>query len=121
MNRFFKTAGLVSATTCVLGFASVGAMAQPPSFADQAPLVQAKSLAGVPYRVVRIADLNLAHPAGLETLHARIRAAINSVCGDAQIQDLNGTREMRSCREASYQDAMVQVEGELDKVTVAAR
>jgi len=121
MNRWFKTAGLVSATALALQVASFGATAQPPGFEEEAPLVQAKSLAGVPYRVVRIADLNLAHPAGLETLHARLRAAVLSVCGDAQIQDLNGTREMRKCREAAYEDAMVQVEGALEKVTVAAR
>lgn len=127
MIRTPKGTGLLSAGGMVLLLAVSGAHAQPPGITDKEPLVQATSLAGVPYRVVQIADLNLQHPAGMITLRARINAAVNSVCGTAYIWDRRGVqqfravRAVRACRETATQDAFAQVSAQTGSVTVAAR
>ncbi len=121
MIRTLKVAGLLSAGGLALLLAGTGTQAEPPGITDKEPIVQATSLAGVPFRVVRIADLNLEHPAGLEALQSRIRFAVNSVCGEFVLSDVRGARAVRDCREASYEDAMAQVEGQVTSVKVAAR
>ena len=127
MIRTLKVAGLLSAGGLVLLLATSGAHAQPPGITDKEPLVQATSLAGVPYRVVQIADLNLQHPAGMITLRARIKAAVNSVCDAAYVWKTRGVQQVRlaravsTCREAASQDAFAQVSARTGSVTVAAR
>jgi len=124
MISTLKGAGLLSVLSAggmMLLLAVSGASAQPPGITDKEPLVQATSLAGAPYRVVQIADLNLQHPAGMVTLRARIKAAVNSVCGDAYVWDLKGTQQVRACRETAFQDGLAQVSARTGSVTVAAR
>jgi len=127
MIRTLNIAGLLSAAGLVLLLSAFGAHAQPPGITDKEPLVQATSLAGVPYRVVQIADLNLQHPAGMMALRARINAAANNVCDAAYIwarrgvQQLRVARAVRACRETATQDAFAQVSAATGSVTVAAR
>lgn len=46
---------------------------------------------------VSYADLDLARPAGANTLIQRIRVAANAVCGSADIRDLAASRRRAAC------------------------
>lgn len=52
------------------------------------------------YRVsIPYGDLNLASPAGVQTLNSRIKAASNAVCGGPRVSGLAETREAKACRQ----------------------
>lgn len=118
MSKAFRKMAILSAGLITASVAWVATAADP---ASDSALVTAASLANVPHRVVQVADLNLSHPAGRATLEGRIRGAVWAVCGSADARDIRASRGVRSCREASYADAMAQVEDSIESVRVAAR
>lgn len=118
MSKAFRKMAILSAGLITASMAWVATAAEP---ASDSTLVTAASLATVPHRVVQVADLNLSHPAGVATLETRIRSAVELMCGKASAHDYRSWSAIRSCRSASYADAMAQVEDRIASVSVAAR
>lgn len=118
MSRISRTLATFSAGLVAAGMACTAMAAEP---MQDSALVTAPSLSAVPYRIVQVADLNLANPAGVATLKGRITAAVRAVCGDADIRDLHASRDLAECRDASYADAMAQADDRIASVRVAAR
>lgn len=127
----FKHAGFSSATALAMLFAFANAQADqmaPGMISGEAPVIRGQSLVEASRYVVSIADLNLAHPAGMKTLHGRIKVAVNSVCGRANIKEALDVRANRECRANAFADAMAQIEtamaladSSISEVRVAAR
>jgi len=118
MSTAFRKMAILSAGLIT---ASVTWVATAADSASDSTLVTAASLANVPHRLVQVADLNLSNLAGLATLEGRIRGAVRAVCGSADEHDIRASRAVRNCREASYADAMAQVDDSIASVRVAAR
>jgi len=126
-----KHVGISSAVALALALAATGVRAQPPAppaLDGDAPVIQGKSLADVRFEIVRVADLNLYHPEGMETLRGRIKAAVNRVCSDADFRDILQARASRECRSTAFSNAMAQVDEALARadpgtgeILVAAR
>jgi UrcA family protein len=126
-----KCVYLSSATVLAVLFAAAGAQAgqpAPSAMNDDAPVVEGRSLAGVPYEVVRIADLNLHHPEGMKTLRGRIKVAVNKVCGKESSRNYDMFRLNQECRQTAFADALGQVdrviaqaEQDASEILVAAR
>ena len=73
--------------------------------------------------VVSFADLNLASPAGRETLEGRIAAAVTHVCGKPAPGSPQSFKVVKDCRSDAMEDAMKQLEAKiagLPPVAVAA-
>lgn len=110
----------ILAAAAMMQLASWSGYADPSGMEE--PTVTAKRSQHV--RTVRVsyADLKLTSAAGVETLHGRIRGAVDEVCGDyADIRDLRGTRSLRDCREFAWDYAMAQVDDATSEIRVAAR
>lgn len=60
---------------------------------------------GPPSVMVSYADLNLADPAGRETLNRRINAAVRRVCSEAARGAHHGRSPRRNCSAAAHADA----------------
>ena len=60
---------------------------------------------------VSYADLNLATASGVARLHARLRAASESLCGHADFRDLAGVSLENACVARTLAGALEQVEG----------
>lgn len=118
MSRISRTLATFSAGLVAAGMACTAMAAEP---MQDSALVTAPSLSAVPYRIVQVADLNLANPAGVATLKGRIKGAVWAVCGRADIRDIPTSRAISDCRDASYADAMAQAEDRVASVRVAAR
>lgn len=58
---------------------------------------------------VRYADLDLATTAGRQTLDRRISAAVERVCGSAEMRDLAAMAAVRQCRHAALKGAQPQL------------
>jgi UrcA family protein len=120
-----------SATVLAVLLAAAGAQAGQPApgaMNHDSPVVEGKSLAGVPYEVVRVADLDLHHPEGMKTLRGRIKLAVNKVCGKESSQNYYIFRLNQECRETAFADAlgqvdriMAQTEQDASEILVAAR
>ena len=120
-----------SAAVLAVLFAAAGAQAGQPApgaMNHDSPVVEGKSLAGVPHEVVRVADLNLHHPEGLKTLRGRIKLAVNKVCDADSIRNVRTFRWNEDCRTVAFADALAQVdramaqtEQDVSEVLVAAR
>lgn len=87
---------------------------------DSIESAAARAADAVPYKTVSYADLNLSHPAGIETLQERIKAAVNIVCPSVDGRFAVEARGMRECRAASYARAMGQVNLLASQLRVAA-
>jgi len=61
---------------------------------------------------VRFADLDLRHPAGVETLYKRLQTAARQACGIYDTRDIKGVRAFKSCREAALSKAVAQIDNE---------
>lgn len=59
---------------------------------------------------VTYADLNLATPAGVETLYHRINLAARTVCGSPHERNLDLRRSVRTCQKAAFDGAVATVE-----------
>ncbi|WP_232476241.1 UrcA family protein [Flavisphingomonas formosensis] len=55
-------------------------------------------------------DLDLATPNGQKLLAKRIHRAVRSVCGSADVRDLDATRDLSNCKRIAYQAASRNVE-----------
>ena len=58
---------------------------------------------------VEVADLNLAHPRGIETLYQRLQNASREVCGDPSIRVAGSARnsqQIRSCYDSALSNAV---------------
>lgn len=58
---------------------------------------------------VQFSDLNLADPHGMATLQARIRTAVNLVCGELAVRQLKQAASVGDCRDAAFANAEAQV------------
>ncbi|HWK73295.1 MAG TPA: UrcA family protein [Povalibacter sp.] len=59
--------------------------------------------------VVRYDDLNLANPAGIQTLYRRIRTAAKVVCGGSESRSVQAMYLASQCRERAIDDAVGKV------------
>jgi UrcA family protein len=67
--------------------------------------------ADVPQQTIQFSDLNLSHPAGIETLYQRLKSASERVCGDPEGNERNLKRffDIRTCKAEAMQRAIAQV------------
>lgn len=70
---------------------------------------------GVPTAHVRTADLDLASDVGQTALARRIRAAVQAVCGDVDVRELQASARVRKCR----RDATARAEARVAEVLQA--
>ncbi len=61
---------------------------------------------------VNFADLDLRHPAGIETLYKRLETAARQACGIYDTRDIKGVRANRACRENALADAVARIGNE---------
>ena len=64
----------------------------------------------VPSVAVRTVDLDLGTAAGERALNMRIAHAVRSVCGDADIRDLEAIRKQDACRTAAMAKAAPKIQ-----------
>ena len=58
---------------------------------------------------VEVADLNLSHPRGIETLYQRLQNASREVCGDPSVRVAGSARnsqQIRSCYDSALSNAI---------------
>jgi UrcA family protein len=63
----------------------------------------------VPRRVVKVADLDLTHSAGVEALYVRIRSAAREVCEPLIMRDLGSVMHVPACVKQSTERAIADV------------
>ena len=51
---------------------------------------------------VYFGDLDLASPAGIETLDRRLDRAVERVCGQASVRELQKQRQIKKCRQLTW-------------------
>jgi UrcA family protein len=76
---------------------------------DHPTVVGTKHHVDVVSMAVPYGDLNLASPQGIAELDARVKRAVESVCGDIDVKNLAGNEAVRACRDAASKDAFAQV------------
>ena len=80
------------------------------SLASVAPVIAADTMFEPTTRVVRYDDLDLASAKGRERLQARVRMAVNSVCGHSDgRRTLSEKMAAERCRKAARQQSEAQV------------
>lgn len=121
MLSTIRLAGVAALAACVLYAAPVAVQAAEEIPEVQAPTITGKSTAGMPYRVVQIADLNLLHPAGMRTAQNRIQDAARIVCSEPKLMELRLFKAAKNCYDAAFSDAMGQLDAAVASVRVAAR
>lgn len=99
--------GAVAIAGCVLQMASISVQAD--SMQQGSTTVSTRVVIDAPRRGVNYGDLNLSRPEGINTLEARIRRAVDSVCEPSGDKDLSRVHVERECRDAALADAMAQV------------
>jgi UrcA family protein len=104
---FGNLAGAVAIAGCVLLMASSGVQAD--SMRQGSTTESSRVVLDVPRRVVNYGDLDLSRSAGINTLEARIRRAVDSVCEQSGDKSLSRVRVERECRDAALANAMAQV------------
>ena len=77
------------------------------------------------YRIsVPYGDLNLASPAGVETLKGRINAATKAVCGTPRARSVAEARAVQTCRQdvwaAARPKMMLALKGEKGSIALAS-
>ena len=60
----------------------------------------------VRHEVVRYDDLNLASAAGQATLHIRLKGAVETVCGQADLRNFDEAADYKACVAKASHDAM---------------
>ncbi|MGB7904813.1 MAG: UrcA family protein [Steroidobacteraceae bacterium] len=99
--------GAVAIAGCVLQMASISVQAD--SMQQGSTTESSRVVLDAPRRVVNYGDLNLSRPEGINTLEARIRRAVDSVCEPSGDKRLSRIHVERECRDAALADAMAQV------------
>lgn len=106
-----QTIGVIALTSMVLGVISSGAMAHPPAVDAKVDSDRSATALETRTYVVRFADLDLSHEAGVKALYRRIRSAADSVCaplGDARL--LARQAQWRTCRDRAIADAVARID-----------
>jgi UrcA family protein len=111
--------GAVAVAGCVLQMASISVQAD--SMQQDSTTESSRAVRDAPSRVVNYGDLNLSRPEGINTLEARIRRAVDSVCEQSGGKGLNRGHMERECRDAALADAMAQVHALSVSETVAGQ
>lgn len=96
-------------TRNLLAIAGFAALALGATSAINAQSRSAASSDQAPTRHVSFGDLNLATPAGQQTLNRRIGGAVTRVCGDAFVRDLHVRTLVGKCRREARRSAEIQV------------
>lgn len=104
---FGNLTGAVAIAGCVLQMASISAQAD--SMQQGSTAESSRVVLDAPRRVVNYRDLNLTRPEGINTLEARIRRAVDSVCEQSGDKGLSRVHVERECRDAALADAVAQV------------
>lgn len=76
------------------------------------------------YRIaIPYGDLNLASPAGVQTLKGRIKAAAKAVCGTARARSVGEARAVEACRQdvlaAARPKMMLALKGDKGSIALA--
>jgi UrcA family protein len=111
--------GAVAIAGCVLQMASISVQAD--SMQQGSTTESSRVVLDAPRRVVNYGDLNLSRPEGINTLEARIRRAVDSVCEQSGDMGLRRVRMERECRDSALADAMAQVRALSVSATVAGQ
>jgi len=90
--------------TVLLGIGAAVALACTPVVAGAAGQSRVERSVEINY-----SDLDLTRVEGARTLHARISAAANRVCGDRDVRDPRSMRAWRECRAKAFDDAVASV------------
>jgi UrcA family protein len=114
---FRNVIGAVAIAGCVLQMASTRVQAD--SMQQGSTTESSRAGLDAPRSVVNYDDLNLSHPEGINTLEARIRRAVDSVCEQSGGKGLSRVRVERDCRDVALADAMAQVHALSARATVA--
>jgi UrcA family protein len=99
--------GAVAVAGCVLQMTPISVQAD--SMQHDSATESSLADRDAPRKVVSYGDLNLSRPEGINTLEARIRKAVDSVCEQSGGKGLNRVHAERECRDAALADAMAQV------------
>lgn len=101
----------VGLAAIIVALASASTVAQSPAASVVADVSQRGGDLDVRKKVVRFADLDLSHEAGVKVLYGRISAAADSVCSP-----LGGTRnpatqlKWRDCRDTAVASAVAEID-----------
>ena len=101
---------LFASMTLVLAPSALASSAQAQTFAMVDPALTETQMLDVRYD-----DLNLASARGVATLDRRIARAADTVCGTADIRDLNGSRMVKACKASAILGA-----GDARRLAIAA-
>ncbi|MGB7739687.1 MAG: UrcA family protein [Steroidobacteraceae bacterium] len=104
---FGNLIGAVAIAGCVLQMTSTRVQAD--SMQQGSTTESSRADLDAPRKVVNYGDLNLSRPEGINTLEARIRRAVDSVCEQSGDKGLSRAHVERECRDAALADAMAQV------------
>jgi UrcA family protein len=118
-QEFRNLIGAAAIAGCALQMASVGVQAD--SMQQGSGTESLHAVPDAPRRMVNYSDLNLSRPEGINTLEARIRRAVDSVCDQSSDWSRNRTHVERECRDAALADAMAQVHALSVSATVAGQ
>jgi UrcA family protein len=116
---FGNLIGAVAIAGCVLQMTSIRVQAD--SMQQDSTTESSRVVLDAPRKVVNYGDLNLSRPEGINTLEARIRRAVDSVCEQSGDKGLSRVHVERECRDAALADAMAQVHALSVSETVAGR
>jgi UrcA family protein len=116
---FGNLIGAVAIAGCVLQMASIRVQAD--SMQQGNTTESSRADLDAPRKVVNYGDLNLSRPEGINTLEARIRRAVDSVCEQSGDKGLSRVHVERECRDAALADAMAQVHALSVSETVAGQ
>lgn len=112
MNKFIT---ILSAAAFCIGLAtpSITALADNPSVSSN---TKSRSI------TVSYSDVNLSHPAGIETLYSRLRNAASMACGPKEHpRDILKRRDWRQCVASALDSAVEEIAvPELQKLHLAA-
>lgn len=111
--------GAVAIAGCVLQITSISVQAD--SMQQGSTTQSSRADLDAPRKVVNYGDLNLSRPEGINTLEARIRRAVDSVCEPSGDKGLSRVHVERECRDTALADAMAQVRALSVSATVAGQ
>jgi UrcA family protein len=116
---FGKLIGAVAIAGCVLQMAPIRVQAD--SMQQGRTTESSRAVLDAPRKVVNYGDLNLSRSEGINTLEARIRRAVDSVCEQSGDKGLSRVHVERQCRDAALADAMAQMNALSVSATVAGQ
>ena len=109
-SRLRTSISVTALVTAVLQIAWMPAQAGPTAAGvttDHLRQAAARPAHDVPDALVPYGDLNLASQIDLNTLRARVRDSVDSMCGHADVMSLRAVRAEARCRDAAFAEAEV--------------